>query len=99
MIRVVLFDLGLTLIDSQNRPFPYVTEALTTIQSFTVAKGKDLTVFVSDFDMAAPLATPRQDHGNLRRYLVVLDGTGLRPFFEPVQRCVTVSTHAGVRFH
>jgi hypothetical protein len=97
MIRVVLLDLGLTLIDSQNRPFPHVKEALTTIQSFTTARGKKLlTGLVSDFDLAAPPATPAKITAIFNRYLAVLDGTGLRPIFEPVQRRVTLSTHAGV---
>jgi FMN phosphatase YigB (HAD superfamily) len=97
MIRVVLFDLGLTLIDSRDQPFPHVKEALTTIQSFTTAHGKKLlTGLVSDFDLAAPPATPAKISAIFSRYLAVLDGTGLRPFFEPVQRRVTLSTHAGV---
>ena len=42
MIRVVFFDLGLTLIDAQNRPFPHVEDALATIQSFKTADAKKL---------------------------------------------------------
>jgi hypothetical protein len=30
------------------------------------------------------------------QYLEILDGTGLRPFFEPVKKRVTLSTHAAV---
>ena len=97
MIRVALFDLGLTLVDSLNRPFPHVKEALQTIQSFTTAKGKPLLLgLVSDFDMPAPPATPAKIAAIFDRYLAVLDQTGLRSFFEPVQRRVTLSTHAGV---
>ena len=50
MIRAVLFDLGLTLIDERNRPFPHVTEALRTIQLFTTAKGKPLAFGPSSID-------------------------------------------------
>jgi hypothetical protein len=97
MIRVALFDLGLTLIDSQDRPFPHVKEALRTIQSFTTVHRKPLlTGLVSDFDLPVPPATPAKIAAIFRRYLAVLDATGLRPFFEPVQRRVTLSTHAGV---
>jgi hypothetical protein len=97
MIRVVFFDLGLTLIDAQNRPFPHALEALTTIQSFATADGKKLlTALVSDFDLPAPPATPAKIKAIFERYLAVLDGTGLRPLFEPVARRVTLSTHAGV---
>jgi hypothetical protein len=31
MIRIVMFDLGLTLIDEQNRPFAHVPEAVKAI--------------------------------------------------------------------
>ena len=97
MIRVLFFDLGLTLIDSQNRPFPHVNEALQTIQAFVTADGKPLASgLVSDFDMPAPPATPQKIQAIFKRYLSVLDTTGLRPFFEPVQRRVTISAHAGV---
>ena len=97
MIRVVLFDLGMTLIDAANRPFPHVQEALTAIQSLTTADGKKLlTGLLSDFDLASPPVTPAKITAIFNRYLTVLDGTSLRPFFEPVQRRVTLSTHAGV---
>ena len=59
MIRVVMFDLGLTLIDGQGRPVPFVKEALGSIQAF-VADGKRLqTCLVSDFTMPPSPATPR----------------------------------------
>src|SRR5207245_2739019 len=75
----------------------HVKEALATIQAFTTAKGKKLlTGLVSDFDMPEPPATPAKVTAIFSHYLVVLDATGLRPFFEPVQRRVTLSTHAGV---
>ena len=97
MIRVLFFDLGLTLIDSQNRPFPHVNEALQTIQAFVTADGKPLASgLVSDFDMPVPPATPQKIRAIFERYLSVLETAGLRPLFEPVQRRVTLSTHAGV---
>ena len=97
MIRVLFFDLGLTLIDSKNRPFPHVNEALQTIQAYVAADGKPLAFgLVSDFDMPAPPATPKKIRAIFERYLSVLDTTGLRPFFEPVQRRVTLSAHGGV---
>jgi hypothetical protein len=97
MIRVVFFDLGLTLVDSHERPFPHVEEALQIIQSFRTAKGKPLVLgLVSDFDLPVPPATPAKIAAIFDRYVAILDQTGLRPFFEPVQRRVTLSTHAGV---
>lgn len=97
MIRVVFFDLGLTLVDSRNRPFPHVKEALRIIRSFTTAEGKPLVLgLVSDFDLPTPPTTPAKVAAIWDRYLTILDRTGLRPFFEPVERRVTLATHAGV---
>lgn len=97
MVRVVFFDLGLTLIDAHERPFPHVTEALRMIQQFVTPDGKPIvTALVSDFDMPAPPATPAKVRAIFERYVAILDRTGLRPFFEPVRRRVTLSTHAGV---
>jgi hypothetical protein len=51
---------------------------------------------VSDFTMASPPATAAKVTALFNQYLTILDGTGLRPFFEPVKKRVTLSTHAGV---
>ena len=42
MIRVVMFDLGLTLVDNDVRPFAHVEDALTAISNFKTADGKPL---------------------------------------------------------
>jgi hypothetical protein len=95
MIRVVFFDLGLTLVDSQQRPLPHVKEALQIVQSFTDARGRPLALgLVSDFEMPEPPSTLAKIASIFDRYLAILDGTGLRPFFEPVEKRVTLSTHA-----
>lgn len=95
MIRVVIFDLGLTLIDRHNRPFDHVPEALTAISEFKTSDGKSLRCcLVSDFTMASPPVTATKVRQLFEQYLDVLDETGLRPLFEPVQRRVTLSTHA-----
>ena len=97
MIRVVMFDLGLTLIDGHNRPFDHVRQALTAIASFKLADGKPLrSCLVSDFAMATSPITAQKVRALFNQYLGILDQTGLRPFFEPVQRRVTLSTQAGV---
>jgi hypothetical protein len=97
VISVVFFDLGLTLVDSRNRPFPHVKEALRIIQSFTTAEGKPLVLgLISDFDLPTPPTTPAKVAAIWDRYLTILNRTGLRPFFEPTDRRVTLSTHAGV---
>ena len=96
MIRVAMFDLGLTLIDAQQRPFKHVREALTAIAGFKTADAKALRIcLVSDFTLAPPPGNAKQVRALFEQYLGVLDATGLRPFFEPVQRRVTLSTHAG----
>ena len=98
MIRVVMFDLGSTLVDEQLHPFAHVPEALAAIAGFKTADGKALrTCLVSDFDMAELPATPAKVREIFQRYLSLLDQTGLRAHFEPVQKRVTLSTHAGQR--
>src|SRR5262245_4716652 len=97
MIRVVMFELGKTLIDGNDHPFPHVPEALTAIAALKTADGKPLrSCLVSDFDMPTPPVTAAKVTAIFNKYLMRLDGTGLRPFFEPVSKRVTLSTHAGV---
>jgi FMN phosphatase YigB (HAD superfamily) len=98
MIRVVMFDLGMTLVDGDHRPFAHVEDALTAISGFKTADGKSLrSCLVSDFTMATLPATVAKVTALFNEYLAILDGTGLRPFFEPVNTRVTLSTHAGVQ--
>src|SRR5882724_3582878 len=97
MIRVVMFDLGNTLVDDAGHPFAHVARALPAIMSMRSAGGKALaTCLVSDFTLAAPPATAAKVKPLFAQYLALLDATGLRPLFEPVARRVTLSTHAGV---
>ena len=97
MIKVLMFDLGDTLIDAQRRPFAQVREALAAIAQLKTAAGKPLrSCLVSDFPLAAPPATPTKVAARFAQYLAVLNETGLRPLFEPVTKRVTLSTHVGV---
>ena len=97
MIKVLMFDLGDTLIDAQRQPFAHVREALAAIARLKTAAGKPLrSCLVSDFPLAAPPATASKVAVLFAQYLVVLDASGLRPLFEPVAKRVTLSTHAGV---
>ena len=97
MIKIVMFDLGMTLIDGDHRPFAHVEAALTAISGFKTADGKPLrSCLVSDFTMATPPVTTTKVTALFNEYLAILDGTGLRPFFEPVHKRVTLSTQAGV---
>jgi len=95
VVRVVFFDLGLTLIDDHQRPFPHVADALQTIAQFTSGGKPVRSALVSDFEMPVPPPTAAKIKAILTRYLAILDPTGLRPFFEPVAKRVTLSAHAG----
>jgi len=97
MIRVVMFDLGETLIGADRRPFPHVREALTALKDFRTSDDMPLkNCLVSDYTMVPPPLTPEKIRPLFEEYLGILDGTGLREFFEPVDQCVTLSTQAGV---
>lgn len=97
MIRVLMLDLGLTLIDDQRQPFAHVREALAALESFLTADGKPLRVCLVSDDTAEPHGlTPAQVRQQFDDYLTVLDACGLRGFFEPVQRRVTLASQAGV---
>src|SRR5262249_18458831 len=97
MIRVVMFDLGMTLVDGERHPFPHVTDALTALADFKTGDGKPLrSCLVSDFTMPTKPVTNAKVTALFEEYLAILDQTGLRPFFEPANERVTLSTHAGV---
>jgi len=92
-----MFDLGGTLVDG-TRPFPHVPEALSALTRFETEDGDRFEhCLVSDFTMADPPAGPAQVRARFREYLDLLDGFGLRGYFRPAERRITLSTHAGVR--
>jgi FMN phosphatase YigB (HAD superfamily) len=95
MVRVLILDLGGTLV-AADQPLPHVPEALATFGELDGATGEPLELaLVSDFLPAAP-ATPAGMAQRFAEYLDLLEGFGLRKFFEPVDRHVTLSTQAGV---
>jgi len=82
-----MFDLGETLIDEANQqPFPHALQALRAI---TKAHPAPKTCLVSDFKMEL---TPAKA---MKEYVAILKAAGLRSFFEPVEKRVTLSNHAG----
>jgi FMN phosphatase YigB (HAD superfamily) len=96
VIKVVMFDLGGTLIDAQGKPFAHVKDALATIAAFKTTGSRLVhTCLVSDFTMPVPPVTAEKVRALFQQYVGLLDQTGLRPFFEPVQKHVTLSTNAG----
>ena len=97
MIRVVMFDLGETLVDANRRPFPHVREALTALGGFRTADSGPLSsCLVSDYTMVVPPITRDKIRPVFEEYIAILDATALREFFEPVDERVTLSTHVGV---
>jgi FMN phosphatase YigB (HAD superfamily) len=96
MIQVVMFDLGMTLVDADDKPFPHVADALAAISAFKTSAGKPLkSCLVSDFTMPTAPVTAKKIKALFDEYLAILDSTGLRPSFEPVNKRITLSTHAG----
>jgi phosphoglycolate phosphatase-like HAD superfamily hydrolase len=97
MIRVVMFDLGMTLIDDALHLFSHVEDALAVVSNFETADDEPLrSCLVSDFKMPAPPGNTAKITELFHEYLEILDQAGLRIFFEPVEERVTLSTHAGV---
>ena len=96
MIKALLLDLGGTLIDSSEQVFPGVQDALTALEAFETEDHQPLvTCLVSDFTMPKPRTT-EAIAAAFADYLKILDKTGLRSFFEPVDERVTLSTHVGM---
>ena len=99
MIRVVIFDLGDTLVEN-SKPFPHVVEALDALGRMRLADGaspKRLTLLlVSDFTMVDPPVTKVKTTALVKEYLALLEGFGLRRFFTPVSKRITLSTQVGV---
>ncbi len=97
MIRALLLDLGDTLIDSGRKPFPGVRDALDALQKLKTEDDTPLVLcLVSDFEVPGP-RTEAAIAAAFADYLEILDQTGLRPYFEPVDERVTLSIQVGVR--
>lgn len=95
MIRLIMFDLGDTLIRDQT-PFPNVIEALNTISQFKTSEGEQLKLaIVSDFGDHETANTPSKIEALEAEFFDVLRTTGLEPFFQPFDSKVTISARAG----
>jgi len=97
VIRVGLFDVGETLIDSASRqPFPGVAEALDVISEFTTADGRPLFLaIVSDFYLPRPRTEASMAAMEARYRDEVLGPGGLAKFFQPFDSHVTLSSRSG----
>jgi FMN phosphatase YigB (HAD superfamily) len=92
-VKVVLFDLGKTLED-RDVLLPGARETLQTIGAMRDPSGEAAALaLVSDFDMPD---NPEQIPVIRQRYYQILDGLGIRSFFEPVAERVTLSSEMGV---
>jgi hypothetical protein len=93
-MRLVLFDLGDTL-ETHDVPRPGVLETLAEIASLRAGGAPAaLLGLLSDFDMPSD---PAELPGIQRKYYAILDALGIRGFFEPVDRRVTLSSEVGAR--
>src|SRR5687768_7688791 len=91
---MVLFDLGGTLeADGVLRPGAQeVLEALSSLR--TGGRPAVVLGLLSDFHMPVQ---PSDVPAIVAEYHALLDGLGIRRFFEPLSRRVTLSTEVGVR--
>jgi hypothetical protein len=95
MIRILMLDLGGTL-ETGGQAVRWVPESLAALVRFVTAAGDPIECcLVSDFHPAEPFAEQRIS-ARFAEYLSILEEMGLRGFFEPVDRKVTLSTHVGV---
>ena len=94
MIRILMFDLGETLVHDDT-VFPHVHEALSAVRQFETEAGKPLAIcLVSDFGPTPPV--PQENiRAIFKEYTLILDRFGLTDFFKPVDKRITLSAHAG----
>jgi hypothetical protein len=85
MVKVIFFDLGLTLLDAHNRPYPHATQALASLAKLPVK-----SCLVSDYDMSLSVTQAMKD------YSKILVASDLKSYFEPVKQHVTLSNHVGL---
>ena len=88
-----MLDLGDTLSDG-SRSFPFVPECLQVLSNFLATDGSPVELsLVSDYYLADPFSEVAVA-SRFVEFLDILDRLELRPYFEPVERRVTLSTHA-----
>ncbi|SDX94261.1 hypothetical protein SAMN05444358_11813 [Ruegeria halocynthiae] len=95
MIKVLMFDLGGTL--ARNRVLlPHAAASVAACGSFITKDGSPLeSCLVSDFVLADPFESDKVV-AIFSEYLQILTTLGLRDLFQPVERRVTLSTHANI---
>jgi FMN phosphatase YigB (HAD superfamily) len=91
-MKLILFDLGKTLEDGDVL-LPGARSALEQISALDRDGSAVHLGLLSDFTMPA---SPADIPGIQQEYYAILDALGIRSFFEPVDRWVTLSTEVGV---
>lgn len=93
-MRVLLFDLGKTLLDENDQP---IDGALSMLQEMsTITDGNQQPIglgLISDYPLAS---TPEESEQLHQEYYALLESTGLLEFFSPPSKKVTISTEVGV---
>lgn len=93
-MRVVLFDLGNTLVDASDVPLPGALEMLEAVAAIEIEDGTNpILGLLSDFTLAP---SPAQIPQIRQEYREILERAGLIRFFEPFEERVTLSTDLGV---
>jgi beta-phosphoglucomutase-like phosphatase (HAD superfamily) len=98
MVRILLYDLGNTLVrESDLTPFPHVRTALTAIGQLVTQVGEPLLSCVTS-NFPATLPVPHAQLPSVfQEFLDILHGANLDDLFAPAAKRVTLSAHAGVR--
>jgi len=96
VIRILMLDLGGTLIrETDLAPFPGVEKALAALALFVDAQGAPLErCLVSNYPAQLPVPAERLP-ATFQEFLALLP-PAIRTSFEPVERRITLSAHAGV---
>jgi FMN phosphatase YigB (HAD superfamily) len=96
-MKVILFDLGRTL-EFNGELLPGAEEVLSAIKMIDVGPGNSHAIgLVSDFDNFS-LGLRLIDVKPLQvEYYSMLDNLGIRSYFEPLYKYVTLSTEVGVK--
>lgn len=94
IMKVILFDLGQTL-ENKGKLLPGALETLSAIQMLRDSKDESpVLALISDF-LAAN--NPAEINQLQQQYYDLIQNLGIKSFFEPVAKRVTLSTEIGVR--
>jgi len=96
MHKVLMLDLGDTLVHA-NQLYPGVKDALQAFQEFNASDSQPLeSCLVSDYQILGSDASQEELDSLFDEYISLLAAFEIRPYFEPVEKRVTLSAHAGV---